>query len=61
MYVSMNVFGRRRFGVTVSYERLLCARSNTFVRRAIYNHRCRRKNNEYLADGTNVARMNRRI
>jgi len=50
-----------RFGVTVSYERLLCARSNTFVRRAIYNQRCRRKNNEYLADGTNVARMNRRI
>jgi hypothetical protein len=50
-----------RFGVTVSCERLLCARSNTFVRRAIYNQRCRRKNNEYQADGTNVARMNRRI
>jgi hypothetical protein len=61
MYVSMNVSVVTRFGVAVSCERLLCARSNTFVQRAIYNQRCRRKNNEYLADGTNVARMNRRI
>jgi hypothetical protein len=50
-----------RFGVTVSREHPLCTRSNTFARSAIYNQALPLQNNEYLADGTNVARMNRRI